>query len=703
MGDKFFIFSFADVEIHEREFSITKAGQTLAVEPKAFRVLLVLLRNPKKLITKDELLNAIWGDAAVTENSLTRAIALLRRLLGDDAREPRYIETVTTVGYRFICPVEVSEDSAGSSEVAVAGSSGEAPVTPSANPIGATANSAKINSRRRPWLIPTIVLVGLTALCAGYWNAHRPLPLPRVSDYTQITHDGRTKILAGLDGSRLYFELASPNRIAQVGINGGEIAYLPSPTPAISFALQDISPDASRFLLTTFEAGYNAPRQWVVPVLGGASKRIEDGTGATFSPDGGSVIYSSTEGDIFIARSDGSGKHKLASMGSDARGFSWSPNGKVIRFSKDGRLWEMSQDGTGPHRLIPGWKEEVLQCCGRWTPDGSLYVFVAEGQIWALDERRGQRSSAPIQLTSGPIRWSYPIPGRDGKTIFAVGANQRGELSRIDVKTGIPQPFLGGISAASVSFSPDGKSVAYTVFPEGTLWKADRDGSNRMQLTQPPDSVINPRWSPDSKEIVFETMTPSHQHQSIHRVSAADGTPLWLMSEETGDMNDANWSPDGTKVLFGTGLGSGFATGKRDLRIVDLKSRQVTILPESDGMWSARWSGDGRYVLSFRGVVGLQLFDFATQKWRTLPHDGDTEYPSFSRDSRFVYFLRNGPERALYRIPVAGGKEERLVDMKDWHLTGIFGAFLSLDPNDAPLVLRDTGSVDIFALTLEEK
>jgi TolB-like protein/Tfp pilus assembly protein PilF len=110
MGNKSFVFRFAEFEVREREFSVIKAGAVLPVEPKAFRVLLILLRNPQKLITKEELLNAVWGDAAVTENSLTRSIALLRRLLGDESRSPRYIETVPTVGYRFLCLVDVSEE-----------------------------------------------------------------------------------------------------------------------------------------------------------------------------------------------------------------------------------------------------------------------------------------------------------------------------------------------------------------------------------------------------------------------------------------------------------------------------------------------------------------------------------------------------------------------------------------------------------------
>ena len=112
MAPKSFVFRFADIEVREREFALVRAGETLAVEPKAFRVLLILLRNPGKLIPKQELLDAVWGDAAVTENSLARAVGLLRKLLGDEAHSPRFIETVATVGYRFLASVKAVEDPA---------------------------------------------------------------------------------------------------------------------------------------------------------------------------------------------------------------------------------------------------------------------------------------------------------------------------------------------------------------------------------------------------------------------------------------------------------------------------------------------------------------------------------------------------------------------------------------------------------------
>src|ERR1700677_1877180 len=113
MDHKCFVFRFGDIEVKEREFLLIKSGEAAHVEPTAFRVLLFLLRNPGRLVTKDEILSTVWNDVAVSDNSLTRSIFILRRLLGDDIREPRYIATVHTVGYRFLCDVRVITDVAG--------------------------------------------------------------------------------------------------------------------------------------------------------------------------------------------------------------------------------------------------------------------------------------------------------------------------------------------------------------------------------------------------------------------------------------------------------------------------------------------------------------------------------------------------------------------------------------------------------------
>ena len=239
---KSFVFRFGDVEVCEREFSLIKAGEVLAVEPKAFHVLLFLLRNPQRLVTKEELLDAVWGDAAVTENSLTRSILKLRRLLDDDFREPRYIATVATVGYRLVCKVEILEEASGA-ESAGDGATGRDGIAPAEAHADGEAGQAAAEPRtgidiagagegspaplpeKRNWAFGWRWVAAAMVVAAGLgvsiWYMRRPLPPLRISEYTQITHDGRHKALFGTDGSRLFLDQYPGSQpLIQVAISG---------------------------------------------------------------------------------------------------------------------------------------------------------------------------------------------------------------------------------------------------------------------------------------------------------------------------------------------------------------------------------------------------------------------------------------------------------------------------------------------------
>src|SRR5512139_3273800 len=105
------LYEFGDVRVHLRRVEVRRAGDVVALEPKAFDVLRHLLENRDRLVTKDELLDVVWSGTFVTPNVLTRAVAQLRKALGDDAFEARYIQTVARRGYRFIAPAGVGGDS----------------------------------------------------------------------------------------------------------------------------------------------------------------------------------------------------------------------------------------------------------------------------------------------------------------------------------------------------------------------------------------------------------------------------------------------------------------------------------------------------------------------------------------------------------------------------------------------------------------
>jgi serine/threonine protein kinase/Tol biopolymer transport system component len=109
MDAKSLIYQFDDVRVDLGTFRVTKADSPVQLEPKALELLVFMIENRGRLIEKKELLDAVWGDAFVTENAMTRVIAQLRKALADDRNDPRYIETVPTRGYRFIAEVEQKE------------------------------------------------------------------------------------------------------------------------------------------------------------------------------------------------------------------------------------------------------------------------------------------------------------------------------------------------------------------------------------------------------------------------------------------------------------------------------------------------------------------------------------------------------------------------------------------------------------------
>ncbi len=99
-------YSFDDVVVDCEGFRVLKDGQARTLEPRAFDLLVFLLEHHGRLLEKQTLFENVWKDAFVTDNALTRAIKEIRRVIGDDASAPRYIETIPRRGYRFIAEVK---------------------------------------------------------------------------------------------------------------------------------------------------------------------------------------------------------------------------------------------------------------------------------------------------------------------------------------------------------------------------------------------------------------------------------------------------------------------------------------------------------------------------------------------------------------------------------------------------------------------
>lgn len=535
--------------------------------------------------------------------------------------------------------------------------------------------------------------------------------MPSVSHYVQLTHDGQQKALIGTGGARLYLSLGevrtgsfASHGVAEMSVSGGEPKKL-TILPSVDMVPVDLSPDGSELLVVD---GQGAPPKgplWTLRLLGGSPRRLGDiiAETAAWSPDGKSLVYTDL-GNVFRANSDGSGSRKLLSVPGDILNIAWSPDGSVVRFDATETAgtvgqqveWEVAADGTGLQRLFQGWHNPPDECCGKWTADGKYFVFESGGQIWGLPQDIGlfRSQPKPFQLTSSPLSLSSPMPAKDGKKMFVVGQTYRGELMQYESKAGRLVPFLGGISAEYVDFSRDGQWVTYVSYREGSLWRSKIDGSERLQLTYPPMYPVLPRWSPDGKKIIFFEFARSTSPARMYKVSADGGTPRELLPDDHSQQLDPNWSPDGTKIIF-AGESNNPASS---IRILEVETGQLSTLPGSEGLYSPRWSPDGRHISAFSAdSKSLLLFDMRTQKWSELAN-GSLSWLNWSHDSKFVYVLDYRGKDAVVRIRIADKKVEQVLDLKDFVTVGRYGGWLALTPDDSPLLLHDTGSQDVYSV-----
>jgi eukaryotic-like serine/threonine-protein kinase len=565
---KFFVFRFGDIEVREREFLLIRAGEAVPVEPKAFRVLLFLLRNPARLVSKDEILNAVWNDCSVSDNSLTRSIATLRRLLQDDAREPHYIATVQTIGYRFLCAVQAIDERTGKPEI----SAPETQDEPKNVAAGPQRSEQIANLSRRIALF----VVGGVLLAAGLgflW-----LIRERLFDRQQITEQQITRnsndnpvFDAAISGDGKYLAFSDSLGIHVQLLASGEMHDFAEPTEfgntAVFWRVRWL-PDSTRFLATSFRIGQPAIA-WQASVLGGTPRKVfEDSEVEAISPDGSTVVFlRAGKRELWLMGVNGEKPRKLYDAGDRSHYWNvrWSPDG--------GRLLYIRYDWSGPDmrrtmetRDLKGGPATLLLADDRirnlyWLSDGRILYAMGEPDLngdscnfWdaRVDNKTGQFAAKPTQLThSAGFCMASVSATSDGKQLVFLKQSDEYSVYVADLA-----PDATRIAPPKHLTMTEGQEfpAAWTADSQSIIFVSNRDrtwGFYRRPLNGEPATPILtgivsrglgdlfPRVSPDGKWLIYSPFPKDYAYGvnvDVLRVPITGGAPQLILRDNIADL-----------------------------------------------------------------------------------------------------------------------------------------------------------------------
>ena len=668
------IFRFGEFEVREGEFCLIRGEETIPVEPKAFRVLLYLLRNPHRLVTKDELLDAVWQETSVSENSLTRAVALLRRLLGDDTREPRYIATVPTVGYRFVAPVNVSD-------------SGD-PGPPEPKP----ELQRKFSFARRHTTLlllssggaAVLLLVLLVIVMRHHADRHSSAaaaPFPTGHSYELLSVHGLMSVpMLSPDAKEMAFIWNSGNSSSDLyvqlirGDRADEHPLRLAHTDPGFLCCQSWSPDGREIAYGRCDDTGGAV--YTVSALGGPSRRIADAA-CTYSAagwplweaDGKSLIIIDTcapgTAPTLMRFMLATGKKHC--MGKPEAGISgdtgtvMSPDRKTIAFihlfrSGAGDIYTLTL-ANGEIRRVTNEGKAIWSLM--WTPDSQHIVFRSSrgglSAVWRVPAHGGPIEKETMFPAVGSISTdgrrmvyrsspaaTYFIPSPTTAKIVRVDLSAQGGklLSTQDVIT------LGAFSEGP-QLSPDESQIVFESESAnsfgfgGEIWKSLADGNDTIQLTSLGSHSGTPRWSADGQSIAFDTRPGVHSQ--IYAMDA-DGRNQRKLIGDNSDNVTPSWSHDGKFLYYASDRTGSYQIWKRDLSTGN--ERQLT---QRGGLGPLE-SYDGKtlyYCILDRG--GLWAVSTTGEDERRLldaPHAGYWGY--FAVTESGVYLLDFTPKPTIF-------------------------------------------------------
>ena len=551
----------------------------IPLTPRRYQVLLVLIENAGQLVTKERLLNQIWGDTTIEESNLTQHVHNLRRLIEKDPHHPVFIRTIPGHGYKFAGSVLVtSSDEPLEEEVA--------PPLAAHPPSLPETRTFPRSYQADPWR--KILVVLLLALLGGGSVLFLRSDRKRSDDYpTPITT--HLTVDPGIESDPAFSPDGSMLAYSANGENPNQPAiFIKSLSAGITFRVsnqsgRDIypvwSPDGKRLAFLRFP---DKPEErfhvMTAPVPGGPEQEIGRAWGGLdWSPDGKYLAISDNleknqASQIHLVSLDGRERRKVTGNVSGRIVFEnspvFSPNGQELAFVR----WESDVSGeimvvdlsTGLISQVTNDQRAIIAL--DWTPEGDELIFVStrsgNRRLWQTSRLDDKWSNPQLIDSISEEVDDFCISPRTADLAYSSSLIDTGIdiIGVSDSDKGSPTSGNCRINSSrddsTQRFSPDGRQILFDSGRSGAheIWIANRDCTGVHQLTKFNEpGVGSARWSPSGKKITF---TRHLNGQSDIFAIDVDGQNLQRLTDDPGNDSLGCWSTDEESFFF-TSIRSG--------------------------------------------------------------------------------------------------------------------------------------------------